>query len=500
MFYPFSLNRPMQLLRQVFFWGVLGILPLSLNAQHKTLKDYKIPEFEHQEYFGTKIPRTMSLLENSTSYIKQNVKIQFYGQSIVGGLDPNLIMDKLKERYPTVEFTVIKNPIGGFRAPSLSRVAIHDLYHEYADLIIFHVYGGEKSGDVEEIFRNIKLKTTAEVIVFNHHLAYMGQDEDEQKKRTLSDFYGSKNLELLANKYGFEFVDVRKTWKDFISINPDINIQSLLSDQVHPNDLGNELLAHCILQHFRYNPHLQFIKSNVYDIRFKSTVKEQSEHKISITGDYELSNNLILADNSELSFSFFGNRVDIIPSEENEESEIEITINDTKPSDVKSLYYVTRASSNYEMWWPVLKRISLSKDKLPIIQKYTLEIFNIDRESETFSFKLYGDKTGFDGEGNNAEDFISNSKLISIQKDDFTVFQAEKVSRKETPENFKVNFEVKALASDKIHISGNNQVTLLKGIDNGLNSITITAKNGKLKLDRVRIYKPEKGIPGAGYN
>lgn len=487
------------ILKQLLLLGILSILSFNFKAQDKTLKAYKIPEFENKEYFGTKIPRTMSLLENSTKHIPRDLKIQFYGQSIVGGLDQNLIINKLKERYPTVTFNVVKNPIGGFTAPSLSRVAIHDLYHEYADLIIFHVYGGDKSGDLEEIFRNIKSRTTAEVIVFNHHIVYAGENENTQQKRNLSDFYGSKSIELLANKYDFEFVDIRKPWKDFISINPEINIKSLLRDGVHPNKLGNELLAYCILQHFKYNPYLQFINSNIYDIQFNDITYQQSQYELKFKGDYDLSDNLKLGKDSELSFNFVGNRVDIIPTSENKNSEIEILVNSLKPSEISSLFYITRPSSNFEMWWPAMKRVSLSEKILPIIQKYTLEIFNINRESKTFSFKLFGKKTGFDGEGNNKEDFISNSKLISIRKDDFTIFQSESISKKETPENFKVTFEIKQLAKDYNNISGSNRITLLKGIENGLNNITIKVKSGELKLDKIRIYKPEKTIPNNGY-
>tara|TARA_R110002050_G_C8895265_1_gene509726 strand:+ start:192 stop:1643 length:1452 start_codon:yes stop_codon:yes gene_type:complete len=481
-------------LKQLLLLGILSILSFNLKAQDKTLKDYKIPEFENKEYFGTKIPRTMSLLENSTKHISQDLKIQFYGQSIIGGLDQNLIINKLKEKYPTVKFNVIKNPIGGFTAPSLARVAIHDLYHEYADLIIFHVYGGDKSGDLENIFMNIKQKTTAEVIVFNHHIAYAGEDKEAQKKRTLSDFYGSKSIELLANKYNFEFVDVRKAWENFISLNSEINIKSLLKDGVHPNKLGNELLAYCILQHFKYNPYIQFINSSIYDIQFKDTVNNQL-NGLRYKGDYKLSNYLELIKDSELSFNFIGNKIDIIPSSENKDSQIEILINGIKPSEINSLYYITRPTSNYKMWWPAIKRVSLSKSKAPVIQKYTLEIFNIDRESKTFSFKLYGNKSGFDGEGNNKENFLSNSKLISINKNDFTIFQSERVSKKETPENFKVTFEIKSLAKDNISISNSNQITLFKGIENELNNVTIKVKKGKLLLDKIRIYKPQKTMP-----
>jgi hypothetical protein len=483
----------------IILTGLVSVLSFNLNAQDKNLSSYKLPETANEAFFGTKIPRTMALLENSTSYMPQTIKIQFYGQSIVGELDENFVIDKLKEKYPTVKFNIIKNAIGGFNATSLARVANHDLYHEYADLIIFHVYGGDKSGDLEEIFMNIKTKTTAEAIVFNHHIAYAGEDEKAQYTRTVSDFYGSKSIELLAAKYNFEFVDVRKTWEDFIAINPDITIKSLLKDGIHPNQLGNELLAYCILQHFKYNPYLQFVRPNIADIHFKHSKYEQSPFGLDFKGNYDIRQNLKLYEGSELSFQFTGNRVDLFPSQDTKAAQIKIIVNGLKPSQIQTLYYITRPSSNYNMWWPAVKRVSLSKLKVPTIQKYTLQIFNIDRAAQTFSFKLFGDKTGFEGEGNNREDFVSKSQLISIDKDDFTVFQSEGVSKNETPENFKVTFEIKSLANDDISIVDSHQITLFKGIHNNLHNLTIKVVKGELSLDKIRIFKPDLTLSNNGF-
>ncbi|MDG1697336.1 MAG: hypothetical protein P8L21_01785 [Polaribacter sp.] len=98
-------------MKQLFLLGLLCVLSLNIKAQDKSLEDYIIPEFENKEYFGTKIPRTMSLLANSTSHIPQNIKIQFYGQSIVGGLDQNLIVNKLKKNIQQLNLISLKTPL-----------------------------------------------------------------------------------------------------------------------------------------------------------------------------------------------------------------------------------------------------------------------------------------------------------------------------------------------------------------------------------------------------
>lgn len=469
---------------------ILIILIHKTNAQDLRLENYKLPIFQNEQFYGSKIPRTMSILENSTLENPQNLKIQFYGQSIIGRLDANIIVNKLKERYPTVKFDIVKNPIGGFTAPSLVKVAIHDLYHEYADLIIFHVYGGTNSGDLERIFINIKEKTTAEVIVFNHHLAYAGNNVTAQEKRDKSDYNGSKYIELLANKYNFEFVDIRSVWKKFININPEINVKSLLSDGVHPNKLGVELLAFCILKHFKYNPYIQFINLNrVYNIDPKTILLDRNTF-IDLKGNYIIENNVELSKGSEITIEFIGNRIDLITTQENINSTIEILIDDEKPLNNPYSYYLTRPSSNFKMWWPAIKRIDLNTTILPTLEKYTLEIFNINRDKKEFDFIITGDKTGFDGKGNNKNDFISESKKISIQKSDFTIFQSEAISKKETPENYKIYFEVKALAFNNIYIKNSGNYIISKGLINKKHKLTIIILEGKLKIKEFKVFRP----------
>ena len=59
--------------------------------------------------------------------------------------------------------------IGGFISPALIRTAEHDLYPWYPDILVFHVYGPVDK--YEEIIRNVRARTTAEIVLWTSHLS-----------------------------------------------------------------------------------------------------------------------------------------------------------------------------------------------------------------------------------------------------------------------------------------------------------------------------------------
>ncbi len=145
-----------------------------------------LPKDSLSYYYGSRIQRTMSLLETSNSENQNKVRILFYGQSIVAHLNSESIIRKLRKRYPDAIIEYENRAIGGFTAPSLVRTAVHDLYPYYPDLLIFHVYRGVENGELERIIYNTRKYTTSEILLFNHHYAWE-KDSIELVYRTYKD-------------------------------------------------------------------------------------------------------------------------------------------------------------------------------------------------------------------------------------------------------------------------------------------------------------------------
>jgi hypothetical protein len=115
-----------------------GYLPKSVKS---------LPSDKPGLVYGKHIPRTMHLLSTSTKNKPNKVKILFYGQSITKqNYSRKIIEAKLRRQYPTVQLEILNTAIGGYTAPRLLRTMPHNALPHQPDLIVFHVYDGEKDG------------------------------------------------------------------------------------------------------------------------------------------------------------------------------------------------------------------------------------------------------------------------------------------------------------------------------------------------------------------
>jgi len=406
------------------------------------------------------------------------------------------MIEFLRNMYPYADIEYENLAIGGFQAPNLVRTAVHDIYPYYPDLLIFHVYGGEESGDLERIIYNTRKFTTSDILLFTHH--YSWESDPEKMAETMQkDDMSSIYWRYLAQKYGCELVDVRKEWKRYLEIYPHIKINTLMGDtvhsNVHPNQKGNKLLELLILQHLIFNPNLEYLPyngwmENVRTYEIKRFFVEKND-EISYNGKARVNSGGVILENGVLHLSFTGNRVVLNSIPEADHSGlIRVFIDSKPPSSYPELYFVTRPTKAFSHWRPALKRISIGNN--PVTEKWSLEITGINRDSNLIEFKLYGDKTGFDGNGSNREDFISNSGKIRIDSADFFIFESEAYTHKPTPTGFKIEWEVKALFQDTISIrSGVESYLAAQGLSNTSHELKLIIE-GNVPLASITTYSP----------
>lgn len=464
----------------------------------------EIPPLPHDSlsyYYGSRIQRTMSLLETSTEENQNKVRILFYGQSIVAHLNSESIIKKLRKRYPNAIIEYENRAIGGFTAPSLVRTAVHDLYPYYPDLLIFHVYSGIEHGELERIIYNTRKYTTSEILIFNHHYAWE-KDPTELVNRTHKDDIESDYCRYLAQKYGCELVDVRKDWGDYLKEHPNIHINNLMGNEVesdvHPNTKGNKLLEFLLLRHLRFNP-IAYDKENrgwfneirTYDMR---RYFEESKDEVHLSGNVINDESGIILDSASLKMQFDGNRIELVlPGNiQGNFSYLDILIDGEKPSSYPNLYYSTRPSVAYgESVRPAIKKITLGKQ--PVVEKWKLTITKIDRQNELLFFKLEGSETGLDGTGNNKKKFVSNSGRILIEPADFFIFDSESITKKLTPVGFEVTWEIRPNFSDRINFERKNDTYLVvQGLENNMHELTLISDGAKdgFPIKSIIVYRP----------
>jgi hypothetical protein len=464
----------------------------SMDFQQAYLALPSIPEEPFEAYFGARIQRTMTLLESSTPTRRNKVKILFYGQSIVAEGWHRLMVKKLQARYPYAIIEAENRAIGGHTAPVLVRCAAQDLYPFYPDLVVFHVYNGVDSGELERIFYNIRKFTTAEILTFSHHYCRVPRDMDYDE----SQFY-----KYLAQKYDCEFVNVHEEWGKYLKLH-NLEPGQLLSDGIHHNGLGFLVIQEMLMKHFKFNT---LFRGGWYD-RVKTLEArrffEEKQDEIMYTGSSWKSKGhgwgvAGTQAGDRLRLEFTGNRLDItVPprAEKKPFGTAAVLIDGKNPSELSSVYTATRPSKDIVKSRPAIKRVTLGAN--PIAEEWTFKITEVSDDCRRFSYSVTGSVTGPDGTGTNRATFTSNSGRITLEPRDLAPFY-NKRKKMDNMLGFEVKWNVIAQCEDtwKPQPTADqavaNTTTLVQGLSNGAHTLELILNgDGQVPFKSITVHTP----------
>lgn len=406
------------------------------------------------------------------------------------------IVNALRQRYPYAVIDAEDRAIGGFTAPALIRPAYHDLYPFYADIVVFHVYGGEKSGQLEDIIAGMRKQNTSDIMVFTHQIAWIDNDKG-LARRTASDDASSEKIRELAEKYDCELVKVREEWREYLKAH-NLGINELIGNRVksnvHPNVEGHTLLAQLVLRHFQHHP------DNPDKYAAAVSTFRPGDAAVQFTGAawQRAPQGWLGRDaKSALKLTFEGNRVDVLAFAAPDLGSAKILVDGKPGSQMPALYRCTRPSSAPYVWWPGVKRVTLAETALPVLETWTMTLTDVDKGKGTVSFTLKGSATGEDGAGARGRDFVSNSGRIHIAAGDFNVLGALRYRKKDCPPNFKITWQVVPMFVDQwrpraIPVpSVEEAVTLVKCLPNGRHTLEIVPNgDGNVPVKALRVHNP----------
>jgi lysophospholipase L1-like esterase len=418
---------------------------------------------------GLGIQRTMRLLATSTPVHRNRVRILFYGQSITEQDWSKQVADDLRSRFPNADLDIRNLAIGGFAAQWLIRPAEHDVYPFYPDLVIFHVYGANDS--YEQIIKNIRSRTTSEVLMQKDHATYWPQDNPDPNadKGIWWDYMmNQKYLPEIAKKYGCGLVDVRTAWVDYLKTNH-LEPKALLIDGVHLNAHGNYLMARIIERYLVYRPDLKPDDLGaVKDLPFKA-MRHEAEDSYTTT--------------------FIGNRIDIVAANDAKLiGPIDVLIDGKRPSAFPDCYAITRADPG-----PWTKLFIRRVDHInPLILEhwtYTVTKVNTDK---TWAFNVSGSVTGPDGSGTSDKLFVSNSGRVKIDPTDYFRGWNDPL-----PNGYVESWDVVPMFTDTYtppaidNPATEYLTTLAQGLSNTEHTVKLTPESGgKLVIKSLRVYRP----------
>ena len=326
----------------------------------------------------------MTLLATSTQERRNTVRILFYGQSITEQEWWKHVADDLRSRFSSANLIIENRAIGGFASQLLIKPAEHDVYPFYPDLMILHVYGS--NGEYEQLIRNTRSRTTAEVLMLTDHLTQWSPaviDEKKDKGSWWDDFMNRQFLPETARKYDCGLAENRGAWIDYLKANH-LEPRALLKDGVHLNDHGNYLMAELVKRYLVYRPELG-------DSSWRDLVRT-----VELGAGKEPSWN-----DGVLKLEFEGNRVDLIaeasPPANSARARIAIRIDGKKPSEFPGAYAITRPVPPP---WSPLALTRVDHEAPLLIEPWTLTVTAVGADFEDLDVLGGGrpDRSGRRGE------------------------------------------------------------------------------------------------------
>jgi len=407
----------------------------------------------------------MRALEASRTGFREPIRILFYGQSIMGGQWHVHVEAALRARYPEADLRIENRAIGGFSAKYLIRTCEADLYPFQPDLFILHVYGHHV--EYENILRQVRARTTAEIMIMTDHWTRKDYDPLHGYRMNRWGAFMEQHLAQLCEKYRCERVDVRQGWRAWLET-AGKTPTDLLKDNVHLNDAGKEVMAAICLRHFLPHPEPEL---------------EAGGQLIEIPLD-----SLRQASN-RFALDFHGHRVDLVPRHHGQ-GRFRIRIDGQPPATYPGLFAFTRTSSIIRPGWPTLMRVESAA--LPVVEDWTLTLTEVAPDQSAVRFRLEGSRTGFDGEGSNAERFVSNSGRVVLEPGDWTILRSYRLRGEPAEPGMQVTWRCEAqFQEDGEWEWGETPWMLFHGLGPGEHRLEVESEPGVLDaMEAVRVFRP----------
>jgi hypothetical protein len=474
-----------KLLKLGVWVGVTVLLVLLAAAADTWLKRRQEANSGSDEQ---KIARTLEIIRTSTPANHKVLKVLFYGQSITRSGWHNAVVAHWHEKYPNTVFVVENRALGGFASQVLVRTTEQDIAAFYPDLIIFHVYGDHRA--YERILRMFRSLTAADVILQTDHGEVLPDPPCAEglqlsphrmpgcagvlwvHQRLWHDEMSYHKIPAFGNKYGMAVEPQRIWWRDYL-LQRRLDAQSLImSDGLHPNDKGNELIAEFFNRYF--------------DGLVEQWKGQKEQNVVSIP---------IAQSNGTETIKFDGSRLELLSSQPLAVWP-SVKIDQRSAKDIDGCYQVTRSSPLTSVPdWPAVRRITLLHDRTAA--DWTATITNISQDQKSVDFTVQESVTGDEGSGNSASNYVSKSGQLSIDGDDWMFERGYELKHIPIQVPAKVHWSVQYICGGKPEVidRGNGMTeyryVLGAGLSNGSHTAELLAPPNELASGvEFRAYKP----------
>ena len=250
-----------------------------------------------------------------------------------------------------------------------------------------------------------------------------------------------KFLPALCQKYGVQFIDVRSPWKQYLK-DRSLKSTDLLKDYIHPNAIGDSLLAAIMKPQFAYN---SAYKPDLLNRRKLLTVGEDVQFK-----------------NDTLEFVFEGNKLDVSITQSSN-CKMQVLIDGLPPSSLAACYGWERPQNNGWDWPWNGSIIGIDSESMLQEEDWTITITAVNEAMDDFTFDLTGSKTGFDGSGDGNTKFTSNSGRVVILPEHWFMAESHTNSGRTISAGYTIKWKSVLYGQDTVSLSAPGIARWLKG-------------------------------------
>ncbi len=445
------------------------------------------------EEHGKYLTATIAKLERKMGLPDKPFLIWGVGSSWTNSLDDlEPVRQTIRERFPNSPEIVYRKRCGSGTPYDFARGWVQtDVIAEQPDLIISYTNGSVKA--LEKMLIEIRKRSSADIIIPSLHFFRNEQLTEKNINQPVFD-----SIRSVCEKYNAQFVDNRRELAGWLLSN-NKPVTALLSDYVHQNILGKQLILENIAAHFQANSKPGY---NPLEIERTYSLKQlivSKDQKAKITSGWRVEGDNVVCNKAgeKIKFEFEGNRIDLIGYQVRNGGRIKVLIDGVSADKYPAFdcSYVNPAITNIAHNGKVSQSSRGNADTGPhgvkigtnlIPQKWTIRM--LDDEG---NYELSGSVTRSDGKGNSRKPFTSNSGQIIIdpllwrhpqanRKDDRWNFE---VSRNSIPE---INFKAADITQRRLF-----STTLVQNIKNDVHNVEIiTEGNDSVIINSLYVFKP----------
>ncbi len=466
--------------------GCAWLLSFALLLLHQAVAQFlPLTDFPVDPTQTARLGRTLNLLRSSGPTHHPRVRMVFYGQSITIYPWWREVEQRLRAAYPHARLEITNVAISGFMADRLAFACEQDVNPLQPDLVILHAYGYESG--FRDLLGRLRSGSTTEILLQRDHPlteSELGEETDPVRLATANpNTWEYKNyvwLPKLADLNGCCLADVRGYWKRYCRVR-DRTTRVLLADATHPNEEGNHLMAAAVLAYLL--PEVQVAPIDPW--------ATERVLELEITRDPA-------RPLGRITVEFSGSRVDAV-TDQSGPGPVGVRVDGRLPSELPELRTFRRASLVPGRPWPAIQALESVGPRL--LESWTLTVTGKNEDYSRIDFRVDGSRTGFDGVGTSATNFISDSGRVMIPVWTWLLGYGLNSQGLSMPPDYRVRWECDWVGMDAFEPTppvgpGEESVyTLASGLSDGVHRIELEGASVDA-VRALRFFRP-KGVVSA---